>query len=126
MNWKIKSTLLMEITLLMNSYIKYFPDDAVILYQGEDGVIYQSNEKTVEEISAQNIIVTMNQIKELSTDKDLIVFFKNSRGERREIGKASSEKEAFKVIHQFHTHDFRSTDGNIGISGKITINLNGK
>ena len=40
---------------------------------------------------------------------DLIVFFKNSRGERREIGKASSEKEAFKVIHQFlDEHKFKS------------------
>lgn len=40
---------------------------------------------------------------------DLIVFFKNSRGERREIGKASSEKEAFKVIHQFlNDHKFKS------------------
>ena len=40
---------------------------------------------------------------------NLIVFFKNSRGERREIGKASSEKEAFKVIHQFlDEHKFKS------------------
>ena len=35
---------------------------------------------------------------------DLIVFFKNSRGERREIGKASSEKEAFKVSSLMNTN----------------------
>ena len=40
---------------------------------------------------------------------DLIVFFKNSQGERREIGKASSENEAFKIIHQFlDDHKFKS------------------
>ena len=40
---------------------------------------------------------------------NLIVYFKNSRGERREIGKVSSEKEAFKVIHQFlNDHKFKS------------------
>lgn len=41
------------------------------------GILAVLNEKTVEEISAQNIIVTMKQIKELSTDKDLIDFFKS-------------------------------------------------
>ena len=40
---------------------------------------------------------------------DLIVYFKNSYGKRREIGKVSSEKEAFKVIHQFlDDHHFKS------------------
>ena len=41
--------------------------------------------------------------------EDLIVYFKNSRRERREIGKVSSEKEAFKVIHKFlDDHNFKS------------------
>lgn len=40
---------------------------------------------------------------------DLILYFKNSKGVRREIGKTKNEKEAFKLIHQFlDEHNFKS------------------
>lgn len=40
---------------------------------------------------------------------DLIIYFKNCRDNRRKIGKASSEKEALKIIHQFlDEHKFQS------------------
>ena len=40
---------------------------------------------------------------------DLILYFKNSKGVRKEIGKTKNEKETFKLIHQFlDEHNFKS------------------
>lgn len=41
------------------------------------GIIGVLNEKSVEQIKAQNIIVTMNQIRDISKDKELLDFFKS-------------------------------------------------
>ena len=43
-------------------------------------VLASLNEKTVEEISAQNIIRTMSQIKDIAKDKELLGFFKSCTG----------------------------------------------
>ena len=40
---------------------------------------------------------------------DLILYFKNSAGVRREIGRGAAEKDIFKIIHQFlEEHNFKS------------------
>ena len=40
---------------------------------------------------------------------DLILYFKNSSGVRREIGRGAAEKDIFKIIHQFlDEHNFKS------------------
>lgn len=41
------------------------------------------NEKTEDEIAAQNILVTIRQVKELIQDKDLLDFFKSSATEEQ-------------------------------------------
>lgn len=41
------------------------------------GILGALNEKSVEEISKQNIIKTMSQIKDISKDKELLDFFKS-------------------------------------------------
>ena len=66
-----------QLALILGKFSKIIP---ILLGKKKNdvfGILAVLNEKTVEEISAQNIIVTMNQIKELSTDKDLIDFFKS-------------------------------------------------
>ena len=66
-----------QLALILGKFSKIIP---ILLDKKKNdvfGILAVLNEKTVEEISAQNIIVTMNQIKELSTDKDLIDFFKS-------------------------------------------------
>lgn len=40
---------------------------------------------------------------------NLTLYFENSQGKRREIGKPKTEKEVFKIIHQFlDEHNFKS------------------
>ena len=40
---------------------------------------------------------------------NLTLYFENSQGKRREIGKPKTEKEAFKIIHQFlDDHNYKS------------------
>lgn len=40
---------------------------------------------------------------------NLTLYFKNSQGKRRKIGKPKTEKEAFKIIHQFlDDHNYKS------------------
>jgi hypothetical protein len=66
-----------QLALILGKFSKIIP---ILLDKKKNnvfGILAVLNEKTVEEISAQNIIVTMKQIKELSTDKDLIDFFKS-------------------------------------------------
>ena len=41
------------------------------------GVLAVLNEKTIEEIGKQNIIVTMSQIRDMAKDKELLDFFKS-------------------------------------------------
>lgn len=41
------------------------------------GILAVLNEKSVEEIAKQNLLVTMRQIKDVSKDKELIDFFKS-------------------------------------------------
>ena len=43
-------------------------------------ILASLNEKTVEEISSQNIIKTMSQIKDIAKDKELLDFFKSCTG----------------------------------------------
>ena len=70
-------TMAEQLALILGKFSKIIP---ILLGKKKNDVfeiLAVLNEKTVEQISAQNIIVTMNQIKELSTDKDLIDFFKS-------------------------------------------------
>ena len=40
---------------------------------------------------------------------NLTLYFENSQGKRRKIGKPKTEKEAFKIIHQFlDDHNYKS------------------
>ena len=41
------------------------------------GIVGVLNEKTIDEIAKQNIIVTMNQFRDISKDKELLDFFKS-------------------------------------------------
>ena len=41
------------------------------------GILSVLNEKSVEEIAKQNLLVTMRQIKDVSRDKELVDFFKS-------------------------------------------------
>lgn len=41
------------------------------------GILAVLNEKSVEEIAKQNLLVTMRQIKDVSRDKELVDFFKS-------------------------------------------------
>ena len=41
------------------------------------GIVGVLNEKTIDEIAKQNIIVTMNQIRDIAKDKELLDFFKS-------------------------------------------------
>ena len=41
------------------------------------GILAVLNEKSVEEIAKQNLLVTMRQIKDVSKDKELVDFFKS-------------------------------------------------
>lgn len=41
------------------------------------GIVGVLNEKTIDEIAKQNIIVTMKQIRDISKDKELLDFFKS-------------------------------------------------
>lgn len=43
-------------------------------------ILASLNEKTIEEISSQNIIKTMSQIKDIAKDKELLDFFKSCTG----------------------------------------------
>lgn len=70
-------TMAEQLALILGKFSRIIP---ILLDKKKNdvfGILAVLNEKTVEEISAQNIIVTMKQIKELSTDKDLIDFFKS-------------------------------------------------
>lgn len=44
------------------------------------GILGALNDKSIEEISKQNIIKTMSQIKDISKDKELLDFFKSCTG----------------------------------------------
>ena len=41
------------------------------------GIVGVLNEKTIDEIAKQNIIVTMKQIRDIAKDKELLDFFKS-------------------------------------------------
>lgn len=41
------------------------------------GIVGVLNEKTIDEIAKQNIIVTMKQVRDISKDKELLDFFKS-------------------------------------------------
>ena len=44
------------------------------------GILAALNEKTIEEIGKQNILVTMSQVRDIVKDKDLMDFFKSCVG----------------------------------------------
>lgn len=44
------------------------------------GILGVLNEKSVDEIAKQNIIVTMKQVRDISKDKELLDFFKSCTG----------------------------------------------
>lgn len=44
------------------------------------GIVGALNDKTVEEVGKQNLIVTIGQIRDMIKDKDLIAFFKSCVG----------------------------------------------
>ena len=44
------------------------------------GIVGVLNEKTIDEIAKQNIIVTMKQIRDIAKDKELLDFFKSCTG----------------------------------------------
>ena len=63
--------------LVGNKFAKIIP--IVLKGRKEDvfGILGVLNEKSVEEIKAQNIILTMKQIRDISKDKELLDFFKS-------------------------------------------------
>lgn len=66
-----------RLALIGNKFAKIVP--IVLKGRKEDvfGIIGALNEKSIEEIKKQNVLVTMKQIKEISKDKELLDFFRS-------------------------------------------------
>ena len=74
---KDSTTVAERFAMVGNKIAKIIP--IVLRGRKEDifGIIGVLNEKSVEQIKAQNIIVTMKQIRDISKDKELLDFFKS-------------------------------------------------
>lgn len=74
------NTLAEKIALSVGKFSKIIP---ILLKKRRNdlfSILGALNEKTIEEISKQNIIKTMSQIKEMTKDKELLDFFKSCTG----------------------------------------------
>ena len=76
-DFKNANTMAERIVLISGKISKIFP--ILLKKRKRDlfGILSAINEKTIEEISKQNIIKTMAQIKDISKDKELLDFFKS-------------------------------------------------
>lgn len=74
---KESTTVAERFAMVGNKIAKIIP--IILRGRKEDifGIIGVLNEKSVEQIKAQNIIVTMKQIRDISKDKELLDFFKS-------------------------------------------------
>ena len=74
---KDSTTVAERFAMVGNKIAKIIP--IILRGRKEDifGIIGVLNEKSVEQIKAQNIIVTMKQIRDISKDKELLDFFKS-------------------------------------------------
>ena len=79
-DFKDAETIAEKIALLVGKISKLLP---IILKKKKNdlfGILGALNEKSIEEIANQNIIVTMKQIRDISKDKELLDFFKSCTG----------------------------------------------
>ena len=79
-DFKEASTMAEKIALIVGKISKILP---ILLNKRKTdlfGILGALNEKSVEEISKQNVIKTMSQIKDISKDKELLDFFKSCTG----------------------------------------------
>lgn len=74
---KDAATVAERFAMVGNKFSKIIP--IILKGRKEDifGILGVLNEKSVEEIKAQNIILTMKQIRDISKDKELLDFFKS-------------------------------------------------
>ena len=77
LDYEPETTYAEKLAMVANKFSKIIP--IVLKGRKEDvfGIIGALNEKSVEEIKKQNIIVTMKQIRDISKDKELLDFFKS-------------------------------------------------
>ena len=76
-DFKDANTMAEKIALTVGKLSKILP---ILLKKRRDelfGILGALNEKSVEGIAKQNIIVTMKQIRDISKDKELLDFFKS-------------------------------------------------
>ena len=76
-DFKDANTMAEKIALTVDKLSKILP---ILLKKRRDelfGILGVLNEKSVEGIAKQNIIVTMKQIRDISKDKELLDFFKS-------------------------------------------------
>ena len=73
-------TMVEKMALIVGKFSKIIP---ILLKKRKSdilGILGALNDKSIEEISKQNIIKTMSQIKDISKDKELLDFFKSCTG----------------------------------------------
>ena len=76
-DFKEANTMAEKIALTAGKITKIIP---IILKNRKNdvfGIVGVLNEKTIDEIAKQNIIVTMKQIRDIAKDKELLDFFKS-------------------------------------------------
>ena len=79
-NFKDANTMAEKIALTIGKLSKILPILLKKRKQDLFGILGAINEKSIEEISKQNIIKTMSQIRDISKDKELLDFFKSCTG----------------------------------------------
>ncbi len=79
-DFKDANTMAEKIALTVGKISKILP---IILKKRKGdifGILGALNDKSVDEIAKQNIVVTMKQIRDISKDKELLDFFKSCTG----------------------------------------------
>lgn len=79
-DFKGANTMAEKLTLIGGKLAKILP---ILLKKRKAdlfGILGALNEKSVDEIAKQNIIVTMKQVRDISKDKELLDFFKSCTG----------------------------------------------
>ena len=74
------ATMAEKLALTIGKISKILP---IVLKKRKDdlfGILGALNEKSVDEIAKQNVVVTMKQIRDISKDRELLDFFKSCTG----------------------------------------------